>query len=83
MQTLTLDVQDNFVEDFLTILEHYKDKVQLAKDKNLEYDSYFYEHQKKLHQIKTDVKSGEMRLLSEEESEAEIDLFFQELENNV
>ena len=41
MQTLTLDVQDNFVQDFLTILEHYKDKVQLTKDKNLEYDPYF------------------------------------------
>ena len=42
-----------------------------------------YERQKKLHQIRADVKNGKMKLLSEEESEAEIDLFFQEIENNV
>jgi len=28
------------------------------------------------------VKSGNMKLLSQEESDTEIDLFFQELENN-
>jgi hypothetical protein len=38
MQTLTVNIQDNFVQDFLTIIEHYKDKVQLQKDKNLEQD---------------------------------------------
>jgi len=31
MQTLTVNIQDNFVQDFLTIIEHYKDKVQLQK----------------------------------------------------
>jgi len=43
MQTLTVNIQDNFVQDFLTIIEHYKDKDKLQKDKNLEYDPYFYE----------------------------------------
>jgi len=38
MQTLTVDIQDNFVEDFLTIVDHYKEKIELKKDKNLEYD---------------------------------------------
>jgi hypothetical protein len=38
MQTLTVNIQDNFVQDFLAIIEHYKDKVQLQKDKNLEQD---------------------------------------------
>ena len=46
MQTLTVNIQDNFVQDFLTIIEHYKDKVQLQKDKNLVADPYFYERQK-------------------------------------
>ncbi len=33
MQTLTIKVQDNFIQDFLTIIEHYKDKVHIAQDK--------------------------------------------------
>jgi hypothetical protein len=82
MQTLTLNVQDNFVQDFLRIIEDYKDKVELQKDKNLELDLYFYERQEKLHQIRNDVKNGNMRLLSQEESDNEIELFFKELENN-
>ena len=43
MQTLTVNIQDNFVDDFLAIIDLYKDKIQLKKDKNLEYDLYFYE----------------------------------------
>lgn len=86
MQTLTVNIQDNFVQDFLTILEHHKDKVQLQngvsfeKDKNLEHDPYFYERQEKLHQIRNNVKNGNMKLLSQEESDNEIELFFKELE---
>jgi len=38
MQTLTVNIQD-----FLSIVEHYKDKIQIQKDKNLEYNPYFYE----------------------------------------
>ena len=48
MQTIILNIQDNFMQDFLTIIEHYKDKVQPQKDKNLEYDPYFYERKKQL-----------------------------------
>lgn len=73
MQTLTLNIQDNFVQDFLTIIEQYKDKVQLenevslVKDKNLEYDPYFYKRQKELHQIRDDIKSGKIEMVSHEQ----------------
>ena len=43
MQTLTVNIQDGFIQDFLSIVEHYKGKIQIQKDKNLEYDPYFYE----------------------------------------
>ena len=64
MQTLTVNIQDNFVQDFLTIIEHYKDKVQLQKDKNLEQDPYFYERQKQLEQDLQEVESGTAEIIS-------------------
>ncbi|OYY31740.1 MAG: hypothetical protein B7X69_04225, partial [Sulfurovum sp. 39-42-12] len=67
MQTLTVNVQDNFVQDFLTIIEHYKDKVQLQKDKNLEQDPYFYERQKQLQQDIKEIDAGNVQMISNED----------------
>jgi len=64
MQTLTVDIQDNFVEDFLSMIEQYKDKVQIKKDKNLEHDPYFYERQKKLHQDLKEIEDGSAEMIS-------------------
>jgi len=64
MQTLTVDIQDSFVEDFLSMIEQYKDKVQIKKDKNLEQDPYFYERQKELHQIKNGIDNGNIQMVS-------------------
>jgi hypothetical protein len=64
MQTLTVNIQDNFVQEFLTIIEHYKDKVQLQKDINLEQDPYFYERQKQLEQDLEEVESGTAEMIS-------------------
>jgi hypothetical protein len=82
MQTLTLQVQDNFIPNLLNYLEQFKNEVTIKKDRNLEIDPYFYERKKKLHQIRDDVHNGKMRLLTQEESDEEIELFFEELENN-
>jgi len=79
MQTLTVDIQDNFVQDFLAIIDHYKDKVQLKKDKNLEYDPYFYERKKQLEQDIDDIDSGETEMLSQEQYDKEMKSFFTEL----
>jgi hypothetical protein len=57
MQTLTVNVQDSFMQDFLAIIDHYKDKVQLQKDKNLVADPYFYERQKRLQQDLKEVEN--------------------------
>jgi hypothetical protein len=70
VQTLTVNIQDNFVQEFLTIIEHYKDKVQLQnevsfeKDKNLELDPYFYERQKQLHQDLKEIEDGTAEMIS-------------------
>lgn len=80
MQTLTLDVQDDFVQDFLTIIEHYKDKVQLQKDKNLVADPYFYERQKQLQQDLKEVENRTAEMISNKDFWDDIDTFTQSLQ---
>ena len=79
MQTLTVNIQDNFVQDFLTILAHYKDKVQLKKDENLEYDPYFYERKLQLQKDMDDIESGKIEMLSQEQYDEEVNGFFTQL----
>ena len=81
MQTLTVNVQDNFMQDFLTIIEHYSDKIQLQKDKNLEYDPYFYERKKQLQQDINDIDNGKVEMLSQEQYDNEMNSFFSELKS--
>ena len=80
MQTLTVNIQDNFVEDFLAIVEHYQGKIQIQKDKNLEYDPYFYERQKELQEIRNNIKNGNSQLISFEDFENKTNQFEKELE---
>ena len=80
MQTLIVNVQDNFVQDFLTIIDHYKDKVQLKKDKNLEYDPYFYERKQQLQQDIDDIDSGKAKMINNEDFWNDIDSFTQALQ---
>ncbi len=80
MQTLTVNIQDNFVEDFLTIIEHYKDKIQIQKDKNLEYDPYFYERQKQLQQDIEEIDSGKTTMINNEDFWKDIDTFTKSLQ---
>jgi len=82
MQTMAVQIQDNYVQKFMNYVNNHSENITISKDKNLELDPYFYERQKKLHQIRDDVKNGKMRLLTQEESDDEIELFFKELENN-
>jgi len=82
MQTIAVQIQDNYVQNFMNYVNNHSENITISKDKNLELDPYFYERQKKLHQIRDDIKNGNMRLLSQEESDNEIELFFKDLENN-
>ena len=81
MQTLTINIQDGFIQDFLSIVEHYKGKIQIQKDKNLEYDPYFYERKKQLQQDINDIDSGKVEMLSQEQYDNEINSFFTELKS--
>ena len=81
MQSLTVNIQDNFVQDFLAIIDHYKDKVELKKDKNLEYDPYFYERKKQLEQDIGDIDNGKIEMLSQKQYDKEMNSFFIELKS--
>ena len=82
MQTLSVQIQDNYIQQFMNFVNNSHSKITISKDENLELDPYFYERRKKLHQIRNDVQNGKMRLLTQEESDNEIELFLKELENN-
>ncbi len=55
MRILTIEVKDDFMTEFMNVLDNFKDNIKVTKDKNLEEDPYFYERQKKLQQI---IESG-------------------------
>ncbi len=78
MQTLTIQVKDDFMSEFIKMIDTVKDNVVIQKDKNLEYDPYFYERQKKLQKIRDDIKSGKMQT---HDFESSMDELIKELES--
>ena len=80
MQILSVEIEDDYMQKFMNFVKESHSNITVAKDKNLEIDPYFYERQKELHQIRADVKSGKMEMLSEEQYDKEIEQFFSELE---
>lgn len=64
MQTLAVQVQDNYVQDFMNYVNSHSNNITISKDKNLEKDPYFYERQKELHQIRDAIKNGDIKMLS-------------------
>ncbi len=80
MQTLTIKVKDDFLAEFMKIIDTVKDNVIIQSDKNLEHDLYFYERQKELQKIRDDIKSGKSKTTSFEEFKIEMDNLEKELE---
>jgi len=81
MQTFTLNVQEGFVEHFLTIIRNHKDQIELHEESHLAYDPYFTQRKAKLEERLKAMDSGKMRMLSQEESNKQIDKLFERLEN--
>ncbi len=81
MQTMAIQVQDDYVNDFIDYVNNHSDSITIAKDKNLEYDPYFYERKKQLQQDINDIDSGEIEILSQEQYDKEMNSFFTELKS--
>jgi len=80
MQTLSVQIEDSYMQKFIDFVKESHSNITITKDKNLDMDPYFYERKKELHQIRADIKSGKMEMLSEKQYEQEIEDFFLELE---
>jgi len=79
MQTLAVQ-KDSYVQSFMKYINDHSASINIAKDKSLEYDPYFYERQKELHQIRDNIKSGKSQLSSFEDFETRTNQFEKELE---
>ncbi len=66
MQTLAVQVQDSYIQNFMSYVNSHSENITIVKDKNLEYDPYFYERQKQLEQIRDDIKSGKTKMIDNE-----------------
>jgi len=67
MHTLTVQVQDNFMQEFLNFVNQRKESIHIEEDENLKYDPYFYDRQKELHQLRDDIKSGKSKMISHDD----------------
>jgi hypothetical protein len=64
MQTIAIQVQDDYVNDFMSYVNNHSDSITITKDENLESDPYFYERQKQLQQDLKEVESGSAEMIS-------------------
>ena len=80
MQNIAIQVQDDYVSDFMNYVNNHSDSIIIRKDENLKNDSFFYERTKELHQIRTDIKSGKSQLMSFDDFEDKTNKLEQELE---
>jgi len=80
MQTMAIQIQDDYVNDFMSYVNNHSDSIIITKDKNLEYDPYFYERQKELHQIKSNIDNGKVQMIENDEFWDDIDDFVETLQ---
>jgi len=82
MQTVSVQIQDNYIPKFMNYVQEHSDNITISKDENLELDPYFYERQKQLQQDIEDIDNGKAEMLSSEQFDIEMDIFFKDLKSN-
>ncbi len=82
MQTMAVQIQDNYVQNFMSYVNNHSDNITIKRDKNLEYDPYFYERKKELEQVIKECENGTMEMLSQEQYDDEMKIFFKDLKAN-
>ena len=82
MQTVAVQIQDNYMPQFMSYIEEHNLNLSIVKDENLEYDPYFYERKKELKQVIDECENGTMEMLSQEQYNDEMKIFFNDLKAN-
>ena len=80
MQTISVQIQDNYISDFMSYVSNNSENISIDRDSNLELDPYFYERKKELKQIRDNIKNGNSKLMSFEDFEKNTNKFEKELE---
>jgi len=80
MQTVAVQIQDGYVQKFMSYVNNHSKNITIVKDKNLEYDPYFHERQKELHQIKNNIDNGKVQMIENDEFWDDIDNFVETLQ---
>lgn len=81
MRTMAIQIQDDYVNDFINYVNNHSNSITITKDKNLEYDPYFYERQKQLQLDLEEVNNGTAEMLTQEQYDNEMNSFFKELKS--
>jgi len=82
MQTIAVQIQDNYVTKFMSYVNNHSENISISKDPNLELDPYFYERKKELEQVIEECENGTMEMLSQEQYDDEMKIFFKDLKTN-
>jgi len=82
MQTLSIQIEDDYMQSFLNYVKQNSMYITLTKDTNLEYDPYFYERKRDLEEIIEASENGTMELLSQDQYTQEMESFFMNLRAN-
>jgi len=80
MQTVAVQIQDGYMKKFISYVNSHSDNITIAKDKNLEYDPYFYERKKQLQKDMDDIDNGKIKMINNEDFWDEIDSFTESLQ---
>ena len=79
MKTLTIDIQDSFLKEFLNFVQKNQNKILVRNSSDYE-DIYFDDRKKQLQKISEDIKDGKEKLYSIDEFEKRFDLFEKEID---
>jgi len=82
MQTMAVQIRDGYMENFMSYVSTHSKDITITRDPNLELDPYFYERQKQLQQDIEDIDNGKAEILSSEQFDIEMDIFFKDLKSD-
>jgi len=80
MQTLSVEVEESYMQQFMHFVQNSQSKVMIKNDNKHSLDLYYDDRRSELHQLRADINNGNMEMLSEVEYEKEIEQFFKHIE---
>ena len=80
MQTLSVEVEESYMQQFMHFVKNSQSNVMIKNDDKHSLDPYYDERRASLHQLRADIKNGNMEMLDEAQYEQEIEQFFKHIE---